>query len=117
MAERGRPRAGVCLLDCRVEDRVVTLARRLPIIGKPRCGVWRSAGALEREYAYSTAGWRTELYVLKRESGATGRRVCRLPHAIVYNAKQQQMTALDRQGRDKAGGSYRCSTLCVNIPG
>ena len=53
---------GVCLLDCRVEDRVVTLARRLPIIGKPRCGVWRSAGALEREYAYSTAGWRTELY-------------------------------------------------------
>ena len=46
-----------------MEDReCVTLARRLPIFGKPRCGVRQSAGCPEREYAYWTAGWRTELY-------------------------------------------------------
>ena len=40
----------------------MTLARRLPIIGKPRCGVRRSVGCPEWEDAYWTAGWRTELY-------------------------------------------------------
>ena len=40
----------------------MTLARRLPMFGKPRCGVRQSAGCPEREYAYWTAGWRTELY-------------------------------------------------------
>ena len=54
----------------------MTLARRLPIFGKPRCGVRRSAGCPEWEYAYATAGWRTECVTLARRLPIFGKPRC-----------------------------------------